>query len=209
MLGFTERDVELLIPLAGIFFVFGFPVLAWLIHRLLAYRERQMKYLERIEMIRHGINPGVDPTAPNGGSNPTADEWRAWAGSPQGSRPAGQPTISPAAAASAQQELRKGMMLVAVGLALTIGLSYVTNHPGPWLIAGFIPLFIGLARVALAMTSGAQMRFGQPPYVPPPPPQQPPPSDPKNVTYEGSYTYRPGSAQELRPPRPPPTTRDK
>jgi hypothetical protein len=200
-LGFiSENEVETIVPVVAIFFIFGFPVLAWLIHRSLSFRERQLKYVERIEMIRHGMNPDADAKAAGGPS----------AGA---SRPAGfgDVYVPPPSGPSphAQIDLSRGLVLTAVGLAITVGLSFIGM--GPWLIGGLVPLFIGLARVLMALTSGAQLRFG--PQFPPPSPPPPPnanfaerPAAPP--TYEGSYTYRPGPTQELRPPPNPPTTRD-
>lgn len=125
----------------------------------------------------------------------------------------------------AQVTLRKGIRLTFIGLALTIGLSFVglhsesadipvpglmpvtTWHPGPWLLGGLVPMFVGLAQVVTALLSGATLRpvtNGNGAYVPPPP-NVPPPFD--SVTYEGPYTYRPDDTQELRPPRTPPERR--
>jgi hypothetical protein len=197
LLGFTSDDVETIVPVVAIFFIFGFPVLAWLIHRSLSYRERQLKYMERIEMIRHGMNPDA------------ADANAAGTPSPGASRPAGYsgPYVPPSGLSShAQTDLSRALVMTAIGLAITVGLSFIGM--GPWLIGGLIPLFIGLARLMMALTAGAQLRFG--PQFPPPSPPQPPPNanfaerPTTPPTYEGSYTYRPGSTQELRPPPNPP-----
>jgi hypothetical protein len=190
-------DVETIVPVVAIFFIFGFPVLAWLIHRALQSRERQLQYMERIEMIRHGINPdaGAHPAGGPAPAPPSAPAGFGGAYAPPGSR-------------EAQASLQRAMCLTAVGLAITVGLSFIGM--GPWLIGGFVPLFIGLARVLSALAAGAQFRVGSTfaPPTPPPPnanfaerPSSPP-------TYEGSYTYRPGPTQELRPPPNPPTPRD-
>lgn len=198
MLGFTSDDVETIVPVVAIFFIFGFPVLAWLIHRSLSYRERHLKYMERIEMIRHGMNPDGDASAagiPSPGAPNPASYGAAYI-PPSGPSP------------HAQTDLSRALVLTAIGLAITVGLSFIGM--GPWLIGGLVPLFIGLARVLMALTSGAQLRFG-----PQFPPSAPPasnanfaerPSTPP--TYEGSYTYRPGSTQELRPPPNPPAPHD-
>jgi hypothetical protein len=75
-------------------------------------------------------------------------------------------------------------------------------HPGPWLLGGLIPMFIGISQVIIAVLSGAVI--GGPRYANGPPPNiygvpSPPPAGaPPN--YSGSYTYRPGAAQELRKP---------
>ncbi len=175
----SDNDVALV----AIFFIFGMPVVAWLVMRGMKHRERQMAHIERLEMIRHGIDPAR-------ASVPEHDP------SFKGLDP------SP----SAQAALQKGVLLAAIGLAITLGLSFLGY--GPWLIGGFIPLFIGLAQIWIAMSAGAQLSFGPtpPPKAPPPPP--PPSAAPHQAaTYEGSYTYRPGGTQELRPPTQPPTER--
>ncbi len=53
--------------------------------------------------------------------------------------------------------LRWGIVLSSLGLALSIGLYFIgfnspTNYPlhlGPWLLGGFVPLFLGLGLVLL------------------------------------------------------------
>ena len=53
--------------------------------------------------------------------------------------------------------LRWGIMITVIGLALTIGLyligfNYASNYPlnlGPWMLGGFVPLFIGIGLVLL------------------------------------------------------------
>jgi hypothetical protein len=197
VLGFvSERDVELIVPLAAIFFIFGMPVIAWLAMRGMKHRERQMEYLERIEMIRHGIDPGKATV-----TDPSPDLTNA---KMRGAYVIHGVDQSP----SAQAALQKGLVLAAIGLAITLGLSFIGY--GPWLIGGFIPLFIGVAQVLIAMNAGASLRFGPP--VPPRPPEAPPSPGAQTppypgATYEGSYTYRPGGTQELRPPTPPPAER--
>jgi len=188
----SERDVELIVPLAGIFFCFGMPVIAVLFMRGMRHRERQMEHLERIEMIRHGIDPGKVIVTPPGRDPSNARGRTTFVVSDQ----------SP----SAQASLQKGLVLTAVGLAITLGLSFIGY--GPWLIGGFVPLFIGVAQILIAVNAGAQLRFG-PPSAPPPQQSTPPPPGAQTppypgATYEGSYTYRPGSTQELRPPTQPP-----
>jgi hypothetical protein len=193
-------DVETIVPVVAIFFIFGFPVLAWLVHRALQSRERQLQYMERIEMIRHGMNPDAGTPA---AKSPAPEAPRGPGG--LGAMYGAQAGLSK----DAQTSLQRAMVLTAVGLAITVGLSFIGM--GPWLIGGFVPLFIGLAKVLSALAGGAQFRVGSsfPPPTPPPPPNanfaERPSSPP---TYEGSYTYRPGPTQELRPPPNPPTPRD-
>ena len=64
----TEHDVDMFVPLAAIFFIFGLPMIGVLVMRGMRHRERQLEHLERIEMIRHGIDPGkviVTPPGPD------------------------------------------------------------------------------------------------------------------------------------------------
>ncbi|MBD5654957.1 MAG: hypothetical protein IAI50_07215 [Candidatus Eremiobacteraeota bacterium] len=191
-------DPEVLIPLAAIFCLFGLPVLAFISFRVLAHRER-------MEMIRNGVVP----------SGPAPKEWR---------RAAQSATVRTPTSAAADQEtadsaqctLRKGITLSFIGFALTLGLSFIGFSddkwsPGPWLLGGLIPMFVGLAQVTIALISGAtlgqlgrrpepQTYYGAPP--PPPPAQSGPMPD-----FESSYTYRSGMTQELRPPTSPPERR--
>ena len=58
---------------------------------------------------------------------------------------------------SSKRLLRWGIVITTIGLALTIGLyligfSYASNYPlnlGPWMLGGFVPLFLGLGLVLL------------------------------------------------------------
>jgi len=188
--------------------IFGGPVFAFVAMRLMAHRER-------MEMLRNGIVPPV----------------KGWTQAPWGQPGASQPQPQPMPASrpgkpdswdeSPQRTLRKGVVLAAIGVALTLGLGFIgflvepgRYTPGPWLLGGLIPLFVGLAQVLIAVISGATL--GPPnhgPYgyrmdsagaqtvgqtaAPPPPP-----------TFDGSYTYRPDpSTQELAPPQRPPDRR--
>ncbi len=187
-----------LVPLAGIFCLFGLPVLAFVFFRVMAHRER-------MEMIRNGFAPGT----------PVPKVGRATAASVPADRLSyGSPTYESEAA---QTTLRKGITLSFIGFAITLGLSFIglhevggfgtpgTWHPGPWLIGGLVPLFVGLAQVVIALLSGATLRpMARPaaPYVENP--AQPPG---ERTTFDGPYAYRPGGTQELRPPRTPPERR--
>ena len=186
---------EALIPLFGIIFLFGFPVIAFIVHRVL-------KHQERIEMIRHGMAPSAD------------FKQRGWAPSAPPQAP-GRP-IDPAtifgyeAYVAAQNQLRKGISTACIGLALFIGLSFIRlGEPGPWLLGGLIPMFVGIAQILIAMMSGARFTFGGPFPMPPsgisgPGPQSS--QQPRDVT-PGPYAYRPGTTTELEPPVPPPDMR--
>jgi hypothetical protein len=182
MTGIIENAV---IPLVAIVFVCGLPVAAFVFSRVLSHRER-------MAMIAHGIAPG------------TADRM------PPGLKPSGD------ASENAQVTLKKGIRLAFIGLAITIGLSFLGFHgdgvwqPGPWLLAGLMPLFIGIAQVLIALISGATFgpNFSRPqgpasqpaPFAPPP--TEPPPANP--ISFDSPYTYRPGTTEQLRPPSTPP-----
>jgi len=198
LLGMTDSG-EGLVAFAAVFFIFGAPILAWTFFRMLAHRER-------MAMIQHGLDPGLIGKARN---------WQAASATHAAARSTAETDYG--YSDSAQSALRKGLVVASVGLALTIGLSFIGFYegpmgtyfrPGPWLIGGLVPLFVGLAQILIALSSGAQLHLGprlqQPTNVgsPVPPPGAPIP------TYEGSYTYRPGGTQELRPPTPPPASRD-
>lgn len=194
----NSAATAVLVPLIGMFFVFGLPITAWIVFRWLAHRER-------MEMIRAGMVPPVRGSA------------RDW-------RQATVPAPAPAAAGSdqytpesAQRQLRKGITLTFIGIALTIGLSLIGHHDGgwrlgPWLLGGLIPTFVGIAQVVNALLFGATFgpaaQFGaqQVPQAPAAPGTSPG-AGPTPTTYDGSYTYRPGGAQELQPPYSPPERR--
>jgi hypothetical protein len=188
-------DGEILIPLAAIFCIFGLPVLAWVFFRVMAHRER-------MEMLRQGLLP----------NQPEMKQRWATATPVTPGRPVVDSSCAPF---DANHALRKGITLTMIGFAITLGLSFIGLdgpmwHPGPWLLGGLVPLFVGLAQVIIALMSGATMVAGQTWGAAP---SAPPPhytdavAPPGPATYDGSYTYRPGSTQELRPPSPPPERR--
>jgi hypothetical protein len=118
----------------------------------------------------------------------------------------------------AQRQLRGGVTLVCIGIGLTIGLSFVRpGEPGPWLLGGLIPMFVGVAQVVTAMLSGAgggtNVLGGswQQPGVQPPGQEQPqqgsPFSQPRDVTPGGYGAWRPGSTTGLEKPPSPPDVR--
>jgi len=176
--------------------IFGLPVAGWIITRML-------KHMERMEMIKRGIAPPED-----------SSRWEKWETGFAGRQAAPPPaagmyvnhpsTWNP----GAQNCLRKGIVTTAVGFALLIGLSFIGMRgdgvfvPGPWLLGGLIPMFVGLAQIANAILAGAQ--FPRPgvtvgPIPPPPPGSAPPPPA------SGPYTYRPGATEELPRTKPPRT----
>ncbi|MDQ6930678.1 MAG: DUF805 domain-containing protein [Candidatus Eremiobacteraeota bacterium] len=177
----------------AVVFIFGLPVIAFIIHRVL-------KHQERIEMIRHGMAPSAD-------FKPT------WNVPPQSAPMPGPQHFVYENYAAAQNTLRKGLTTGMIGLALFIGLSFIDlGRPGPWLLGGLIPMFVGIAQVLIALMSGARFNFApgapypnQPPNgaMPGPERQQ---QAPRDVT-PGPYAYRPGNTTELEPPAAPPDRR--
>lgn len=190
-----------LVPIFAILIIFGAPMAVWIVHRVLAHQER-------LEMIRNGMVPGSMPP-------PKAPGPR---GSYSGPIPPPMPGVVPFAydpQEAAQCQLRKGVQVALVGLALLIGLSFIRGplHPGPWLLGGLIPMFVGIAQIVNAMLNGARLpsngaqtksatRFGPAEqqrqasqgYAPPPPP-------PASESYGG---WRPDGTPEIpRPPTPP------
>ena len=146
--------------------VFGLPIAGWIVIRVLQHQER-------MEMIRRGLTP-PQPTW-RGGTH-TAPPPSAPPGYPQ------PPYAGPGRPAGyAQRQLHRGIMTMAVGVALFIGLSFIGYHrdgswePGPWLLGGLIPMAVGFAQFVGAVLSGAEIpgRRQSGPYVAGP--TQPPP----------------------------------
>jgi hypothetical protein len=180
----------------AVFFIFGAPVAAWVISRVLAHQER-------IEMIRRGMVP--PPGAVNGfGGNgygtrmPPPPSW--------GPQP---PPFTEADYQYGRRQMRKGLQLTFVGFALLLGLSTIGSfnghYLGPWLLGGLVPMFIGIGQVFNAAMHGVPIpgignggwsQRGAAPgqYVPPPPPPDgaPPPPPPA-----GPYAWRPGPTREI------------
>lgn len=186
------------IPVLGIFCVFGLPMIALILSRM-------MKHRERMEMLRMGMVP-----PPNG---------RGW-NTGRFAGPSAAPTPPPMGYQqyedpdSAQCTLRRGIVTAMVGFALLIGLSFIGYHsgdgpfspatvrPGPWLLGGLIPMFVGIAQIIIALMSGAVFAFRM---APPPPrgPLGPPP--PSQRSYGAPQPGEPGPRYEqLARPVPPP-----
>jgi hypothetical protein len=146
-------DYSDLIPMVAIIFIFGAPIAAFIVSRVLAHQER-------MEMLRRGIVPPPNPRemrrAMKYGWTPNATQ----SGTPN------EYGYYPSHDVYAQQQLRKGMQLAFVGLALLIGLGFIGYHgngvffPGPWLLGGLIPLFVGVAQIIGGVLGGAS--FGAP-----------------------------------------------
>lgn len=153
--------------------IFGLPVTGWILSRIMRHRER-------MAMLERGIVPpergGFGRSAARGGFNPPP-----WTAPPL--RPDGRAALDP----DAQCGMRRGIMTAMVGFALLIGLSFIgwsggdgvfglpSIRPGPWLLGGLIPMFVGLAQILNAVLSGAQftLRPMPGPLYPPPPPGNP------------------------------------
>jgi hypothetical protein len=140
----------------AIIIIFGGPLAAWIVWRVLAHQER-------IEMIRRGFVPPDLPPPPMGR--------RHWRGSanwgPPGPVPPQTNAYAPPPAPGAyeyyaQAQLRKGITLTMVGLALLIGLSFIGPLSGifffgPWMLGGLIPMFVGIAQIINALLNGARI----------------------------------------------------
>ncbi len=201
----------------AVFCIFGAPIAAFIVMRVLAHRER-------IEMIRRGMLPPQHMYRNN-------KEWRNAPNAGMGMPPPAPPP-QPWVATSAETEapdrsLRKGITLTLVGLAILIGLSFIGYdnngpfnspefHPGPWLLGGLIPMFVGIAQIIVALLSGARLGPPPPPYTGPVPPPYPgaagTPPYPGAAPPSAARTYGPeprthSGYEELKRPTPPPDRR--
>jgi len=188
--------------------IFGLIIGGWILSRILRHRER-------MEMLRRGIVP---PANGRGWKNAR------FAG-PGGVPPWTDVTVQPGMAApgfgysayddpnSAQCTLRRGIFTAMIGFALLIGLSFIGYHggdglfspptirPGPWLLGGLIPMFVGIAQIIIALLSGAvfMLRPQPPPIVPAGP------RGPGQRSYGSAQPGQPGPRyEELARPVPPP-----
>ena len=184
--------------------IFGLPVMGWIVSRVLAHHER-------MEMLRRGVVP-----PPNAREMRRAMKY-GWTPDATHQEPSNQYAYY--ADFHAQQQLRKGMQVAFVGLALLIGLGFIgyrgdgTFYPGPWLLGGLIPLFVGIAQIVGAVLNGAtfgpaaaRQRFAPPPGAGA---QAGPRVDggasvPPGPAYGG---WRPGPTPEIEKPASPPDYR--
>ncbi len=206
-------NTEDLISLFAIVFLFGAPVAAWIISRILAHQER-------MEMLRRGIAP-PDPRAMRYAMR------HGWQAGPVPPPPGVGMHMPPFPGVYdpgyfAQVQMRKGVTVTLVGLALLIGLSFIGMRggmfiPGPWLLGGLIPMFVGIAQIINAVLNGARLpgitMGSAPPTGEPPtgatmgPPPSPGASAPSPGASPGSYAWRPGPTPEIEKPAPPPDAR--
>jgi hypothetical protein len=173
-----------------------------------------------MEMLRRGIAPPPDPRTMRKAMK------YGWQPGPmpgaQGPIPGPMPTMNPYTYDPnyyAQHQLRRGVQVAFIGLALLIGLSFIGYHGdgpphyGPWLLGGLIPLFVGLAQVISALMSGARIGGDSAPTqsfgpVPGPGMSAPPPTGPSAAQApSGPYGWRPGSTPEIEKPASPPDYR--
>ncbi len=180
------------------FCIFGLPVLGWVTVRALQHRER-------MAMLQHGIVPpmrGRRFRRESGDWAAAQTPWNAPGPGPQESDDDPQST------------LHRGIRTAMIGLALLIGLSFIgyhggdgplnppSLHPGPWLLGGLIPMFVGLSQIIIALVSGARIM----PMQGPMPPSAPPPN---GSSFSSNYGAPPQSGtprqhyEELRRPTPP------
>jgi hypothetical protein len=207
---------EILVPIFAIVFLFGVPVAAWIISRVLAHQER-------MEMIRRGIVPPSDPRLFRDMQR------RGWQAGPIPPPPGpGLGAVPPTPPPNmydeqfyAQSQLRKGITVTMVGFALLIGLSFIGFRGdgrmefGPWLLGGLIPMFVGIAQIINALLNGArfpgmQSAGGpatQSPFTAQPPPAGGMPPNPPPPQSSGPYGWRPGPTPEIEKPAQPPDAR--
>ncbi|HTU80557.1 MAG TPA: DUF6249 domain-containing protein [Candidatus Acidoferrales bacterium] len=197
---------DTVVPLFFFLIVVGAPIGAWIVSRVLAHQER-------MEMIRRGFMPPPDPRMMRRTMK---------YGVPPGFQPGSAPPpgfVPPAYDPEyyAQHQLRRGIQVAFIGLALLIGLSFIGYHGsgeyvwGPWLLAGLIPMFVGIAQVISAVLSGAKIggiasgpaaaHFGPAETTEVPPASASAAAPPPPGSYGG---WRPGSTPEIgKPPSPP------
>jgi hypothetical protein len=182
----------------------GFPVTGWILARV-------MKHRERMAMLRMGIVPPNDMRKyrRNGYTGP--DPWLGMPPQPGAPMP-GYSAYDDQN--TAQYSLQKGVRTTMVGLALTIGFSFIGYHanefppihPGPWLLGGLIPMFVGIAQIINSLLAGATFTMRRPMGPPLDTPQPPPPPPQPGRPFSGfSEPGAPGPRyEELARPVPPP-----
>lgn len=203
-----QDPAETFVPVVAILVIFGLPLTYAIVNRVYAHQER-------LEMLRRGIVPPPDPKwakrmGQAGWYDPNTY------GMPAGAAPGYDPYAM--MYGNPSRSLRKGITLTMIGFALLVGLSFIDlGRPGPWLLGGLIPLFVGIAQIISALLSGARLGplgLGQqwPGPGMPPPGQQPQPGQqpytgPTGVTPGGYSGWRPGPTTGLEKPPSPPDVR--
>ncbi|HZO95477.1 MAG TPA: hypothetical protein VFB22_17135 [Candidatus Baltobacteraceae bacterium] len=199
--------------------IFGLPIVGWIVVRTL-------QFIERLEMIKRGIPPPPSGSFGFGGrrayrewqqqfgQGPYAQQSGAqWSGQQWGPQPVPPPAGNPWAcgADGPQAALFKGIRVATIGFALTIGLGLAFGgyRGNPVILAGLIPLFVGIAQIIVAVLSGAQFPGLAPrvTFIPPPPGAGAPPPRP-GAAGNGAWS-QPGRphVEELSKPVQPPDVR--
>jgi hypothetical protein len=193
----------------------GLPVAGWIVS--LVFRHH-----ERMEMLRRGIvpPPQFDRQAykawrksgaswpPPGGAQQTT--WTQQQPAP----PPPPPQWNASPDDDPQRALYKGIRVALIGFALTVGMGIVFGgfHHNPIILAGLIPMFVGIAQIIVAVISGAQLPGVAPsvtfipPPQPPPGPGAPPPPPGYGQASPPPWAERP-RFEELSKPVPPPDVR--
>lgn len=190
------------VPAVVVLTVFGLPCAVWLVSRVLAHQER-------MEMLRRGFMPPPDSREMRRAMK------RGWIPGPSAGPSMDQYEYQ--TKLYAQQQLRRGISVAFIGFALLIGLGFIgyrgngVIEPGPWLLGGLIPLFVGIAQIVSAVLSGASLgpavsrrQFGGtfgPSAAQETSSQS---STPPGPTYGG---WRPGPIPEIEKPASPPDYR--
>ncbi len=198
---------EVLVPLFVMVFLFGAPVAALVISRVLAHRER-------MEMIRQGMAPiGAGGKRWQRAGQAFRDRVEGVGGARQE-----VPFVTPIDGKSPDRMLRGGVVTACIGLAVLIGLSFIgfsqsgpfggwTIVPGPWLIGGLVPMFVGIAQIINAVLAGANIgapRISRDSYRMPPPDAasyaEPPPWATDPMAQPGRMSEPPRIARPVPPP---------
>jgi hypothetical protein len=179
--------------------IFGLPM-------AYAIASRYFAHQERLAMIQRGMAPPPDPRAMRRAAR------SGWWCDPCAPNETSAGYDYGYVEWQANRSLRKGITLAMIGFALLVGLNFIdVGHPGPWLLGGLIPMFVGIAQIIIALLSGA--RFGN--FTMGPPQQPGPGMQTGQQSYQqpftggrdvppGPYAWRPGPTTELeKPPSPP------
>jgi hypothetical protein len=157
---------EVIVPTMFFLIVVGAPIAAWIVSRVLAHQER-------MAMISRGLVPPPVPPDPWTMKQAMRAAGRSgWGAAPPG--PFNWAYDPGWQAWYAQRQLRKGVQIAFIGFALIVALGTVFGYrwPGPWLLFGLVPMFVGIAQVIGALLMGARIpglgggqgaQFGPPP----------------------------------------------
>ncbi len=174
-----DDALTVFLPIAITAIVFGLPIGAFVLFRVLAHRER-------MAMIRAGMPVGS---------------------SVRGRAMPGQPFEAAYATEPPQLTLNKGIRLALIGFAVTLGLGFATLHssdggiswhPGPWLLLGLVPMFIGIAQIFIAVLGGAGVATAVNAPAPPSAPFAPIPQPPVPPSTPGPQEFYPPATSSER-----------